>query len=197
MGSLGNPWTFGLIACPQSAKRQCGRPESHMGHKNQSISVCICRLTTMKIMRFDPTPNITGKAECRQGQPIGSIHKDQFLGSFPHESLEDSRSWGTFSNLRSVKKPPLSNLWSRLQDPVLHGLQDGTKHASGTIRSRCLGILWVRRTNRVSVKRGAGPLVLFHPIMKGISNNIHPRNPTWNCMLFLRSANSMNLWHGL
>ena len=25
---------------------------------------------------------------------------------------------------------------------------------------------------------------------------IHPRNPTWNCMLFLRFAN-MNLWHGL
>ena len=25
---------------------------------------------------------------------------------------------------------------------------------------------------------------------------IHPPNPTWNCMLFLRSAN-MNLWHGL
>ena len=31
---------------------------------------------------------------------------------------------------------------------------------------------------------------------EGGNKKIHPRNPTWNCMLFRRSAN-MNLWHGL
>ena len=35
-----------------------------------------------------------------------------------------------------------------------------------------------------------------HALMIFTEMILHPRNPTWNCMLFLRSLN-MNLWHGL
>ena len=35
-----------------------------------------------------------------------------------------------------------------------------------------------------------------HALMIFTEMILHPRNPTWNCMLFLRSLN-MNLWYGL
>ena len=45
-----------------------------------------------------------------------------------------------------------------------------------------------QKLDEVGIEPAQGP--------KGINYDLHPRNRTWNCMLFLRSP-SMNLWYSL